>query len=551
MKPHEASTKECFNQAHDSLVQLTRTFWGQAGLCAVCGILTALAHPPFGVIGGIMAYGLWLWGLGRDLGPHPLRRAFILSWIAGFFYFLIGCFWVAEAFLVDAGTYGWMAPFAVCLLPLIAGFFWGLSGWVYRALRLTGLWRGIGFSVIFSTFEIARGTLFTGFPWNPAGASWKAGSLMSQTASLIGVYGLGLVTIAMVATLFSIDWKAGRKVWARPAFAVGLVFAVMIGWGAYRVATNPINPSAIKVRLVQPGIGQKAKWSRDGFRHLFTAYTDMSRAPVTDGHPPDLIVWSEGALPAGAEDLFSVQSWTSTVFQGLLKPNQTLIFGAYREDRNEQGGSEWKNSMIAVTGQGEQTRAKPIYDKYKLVPFGEFLPFEDLMGRLGIKSLVHFGDGFTAGAPTRPISLDHIGGFIPLICYEGLFSGLSQSSPGDPEPQMIINISNDAWFGVTSGPVQHLNLSSYRAIEEGLPLVRVTPTGISVITDALGRELRDSRLEMLAAGYKDIYIPKRIKSKVVKSNLKMNLVFILFSFLLISLKGTIYRQAAALGPEKT
>lgn len=484
-------------------------------LAVLSGIVLALAQPPFCFLPGLLGYAVLMVILEQDLGPKPLRAAYGIGWLAGFPYFLISCFWVADAFLVDAQAYGWMAPFAALLLPAGIALFWGAFALLYRWLlpRLHGHGaRFVLFALLFSIFEILRGTVLTGFPWNPAGSTWRAGDAMSQIASIAGVYGLGLVTVMIFASPAAV--LRGRGLRGYWPIAAGL--ALWIGcfvFGEVRLATTPVGWTDVTVRLVQPAIGQKLKWSEGGFEALLKAYVNMTEAPPKPGHrPPDIVIWPEGALPYTADDMFAANAWTAPVLYGMLSDHQSLIMGVSRSDIDATGRQVWRNSMMVMRRDGQQTRIEGYADKYKLVPFGEFMPFAEILNPLGMKALTHMDDSFTAGPRPHPVEFPGIPRFLPLICYEGIFPALSDgyyTRDNDPaRPKLIINISNDAWFGVWTGPRQHLNLAAYRAIEEGLPLVRSTPTGISVLVDPMGRVIPNTRLDLGKRAYVDLNIPQ-------------------------------------------
>ena len=526
------------------VMQWLRTIWGQRLVAAFCGSVCALAHPPFGWLIGLLGYGILMHLCQGDLGPKPLRRAFMLGWIAGFFYFLFGCFWVAEAFLVDAQTYGWMAPIAVCLLPLSMGLYWGLVLLIFRHLGIEGPWRGVAFALVFSVLEVARGTLFSGFPWNPVGASWRAGGAMSQLASLIGVYGLGFVTLVIATGLSlwrpSMWFQGGLRTVLKtqaPVISALVLLVISLGFGHWRLSGAQVEPSSLRVRIVQPAIGQSAKWSSGAQDRVFIDYYTLSKSapPLKDGRPPNLIIWPEGALPMSLEEMFSQQSWYAEAMGGLLRPGQTLLFGAYHSDYGDDNELIWRNSMITMRPMGQKIILDPVYSKFKLVPFGERLPFETLMTQLGVKSLVHVGDGFTPGPRTRVITVEGVGQVVPLICYEGLFPGLVSpfGDANEPRANFIINISNDAWFGLTTGPRQHLNLSSFRAIEEGLPLVRSTPTGISGIIDPFGRMIATTELKLGARGVRDHDVPRAIKPTLFSQSHNYFIVLEIIFFLIL------------------
>ena len=499
-------------------------------MAALSGLLIGFAQPPFGFWPGLLGYALLLWVLEGDLGPKPKRLAFLLGWLSAFTYYLVSCFWVAEAFLVDAATYGWMAPFAVTLLPAGLGLFWGLCGVVYLWLKPQGSRRFVFFAALFSGFEMVRGMALSGFPWDLSGATWKAGGAMSQTASVLGVYGLGFLTVAMFASPVAVRRGQGIKgYW--PVLAAVAVFAVCFIGGEVRLLTTRTSDTQTLVRLVQPAVGQKAKWSAGAFGSLFDDYVSMSRAaPAHGGRLPDIIVWPEGALPAIESDLFAADSWTAPVMAGLLHDNQVLIMGTTRQDLDGHGHEVWRNSMMVMRGLPQQTEVTGYYDKFKLVPFGEFTPFASLLNPLGMKALTHFDDSFTPGARTAPVTFAGLPRFLPLICYEGIFPSLDMTEyhvKNDiRRPYFIANISNDAWFGATSGPLQHLNLASYRAIEEGLPMIRSTPTGVSAMVDPLGRVKAGSAIGLGERGFRDVLLPERVDPTFYSGWRWLSLIFI-------------------------
>ncbi len=484
-------------------------------LALLAGALIGFAQPPFGFIPGLLGYALLLFVAEQDLGKRPKRAAFFVGWLAGFAYFFVGCFWIAEAFLVDAKTYGWMAPFAAALLPSGIGLFWGAFMLLYRYVRPAGAWRFLFFAALFSAFEITRGTILSGFPWNPAGATWKAGSAMSQVAAFIGVYGLTFVTVVIFSAPAVIRLKAGwRGLWP-----VAVALGVWLGGfalGEIRLATTPVTLTGLTVRVIQPAVGQEAKWTLGTFDHLFSDYVEMTQAPPKPGHPvPSVVIWPEGALPMMLEDVLGADTWTAPILTTMLRDKQSLIMGTSRSEKDAHGHTLYRNSMMAAHQAGDKFVIDGFYDKYKLVPFGEFTPFQDILNPLGMKALTHFDDSFTPGDRTHAVQFGTIPRFLPLICYEGIFPSLDMtqySGSDDPRrPHLIINISNDAWFGPTTGPRQHLNLASYRAIEEGLPMVRSTPTGISVLVDPLGRVVSGSKIDLGQRAFVDLTIPHRSK----------------------------------------
>ena len=482
-----------------------------AGMSLAAGAGAALAFPPFGALPGLLGYALLLGLWDRAGGGRPLRSAFWRGWLAGSAYFLICTWWVAEAFLVDAKNQGWMAPFAVALLAAGLGLFWGAAGALYAWLKPRALGRILVFAGCFCLLEWLRGHLLTGFPWDLAGETWRAGSAPSQAASLVGSYGLGWITVAVgAAPALLLDRDRRRD----GPIAVGLaavIVAGLYGFGLARLAHAPAPaPNAPWVRVVQADVDQSSKYDEALFRSIVERYVTLTARPSTArlaGRAPDIVIWPEGAIPAAVNDYLAPDTWTRAAITAALQPGQTLLLGAYRVD-GPLAKPVYYNALLGLRRQADRLELIGVYDKFRLVPFGEFLPLESLLGPLGIKDLVHVGDGFTAGPRPRPMAPGGLPSFQPLICYESLFPGfVREGSRAGGRPAWIVNISNDAWFGRSSGPWQHLNLASYRAIEEGLPIVRATPTGVSAVIDAFGRIQPGARLGPGAMNVIDTPLP--------------------------------------------
>jgi apolipoprotein N-acyltransferase len=539
---------------HPHIVRLMRLIQGLSrrprAMAALSGLFAALAQPPFGLLPGLLGYGLLLYALERDLGAKPKRTAFFMGWLAGFCYFLVSCFWVAEAFLVDAKTYGWMAPFAATLLPSGIALFWGAFAVLYTWLRPRNWSRFLFFASLFSLFEITRGTVLSGFPWNPAGSSWKAGSAMSQMAAYVGVYGLGFVTVLAFSAVGIVRRGRGVAGYA-PAIFGALVLIGCFTVGETRLLTTKISDTGYAIRFVQPAFSQEAKWTRSNFADLFETYVRMSKARPLPGHrAPDLIIWPEGALPVMWETLTDPDNWMLPSMTSLLADKQSLMIGTSRQELDTTGHLVYRNSMLVLRSEDGQTRVTGAYNKFKLVPFGEFTPYQDIANKIGISALTHFDESFTPGERTKPQSFPAIPRVLPLICYEGIFPSLDMTrykTQDTMRPKWIVNISNDAWFGPTTGPVQHLNLASFRALEEGLPMVRSTPTGISVVVDPLGRPVSGTDLGLGKAGYMDVTLPGAVTTTPFAQERNLIVIFISLFCLIVWLvdkailrkKGTI------------
>jgi apolipoprotein N-acyltransferase len=288
--------------------------------------------------------------------------------------------------------------------------------------------------------------------------------------------------------------------------------AALYAYGAVVLARAPVQDlHAPLVRIVQADVKQESKYDARLFASIVGRYVALTgQAPKGPAaRRPDIVIWPEGALPAALEDYLAPGSWTHDAIRAAMTPGQSLILGGYRFGTDSRGAPIAFNSLAVVKPQGAGLTIAGVYDKFRLVPFGEFMPLDTVVTRWGIKQFVHVGDGFTPGPPPRPLLVEGMPPMQPLICYESLFPGFvgDAGEASGVRAAWIVNISNDAWFGTGIGPRQHLNLASYRAIEEGLPMVRATPTGISAMIDAHGRVVKGERLGIGAYGVIDAPLP--------------------------------------------
>jgi apolipoprotein N-acyltransferase len=471
------------------------------------GLAAGLAHPPFGALPGLLGYALLL-GLLDTEGPRPLRSAFFRAWLAGLGYFAISCWWIVEPFMVDAANQGWMAPIA---LPLLAGglaLFWGLAGVLYRWIGHRGIARVFVFAGALALTEWLRGHVLTGFPWDLPGETWAAGSMPSQAASLVGAYGLTWFTVALAAAPALLFDRTSRLEKAVTGLVILGFLGVLYAYGSLRLANAPVAVNAPVIRVVQADIDQKSKWRPENLAQIFDTYVSLSQRPAAVR--PDVIVWPEGALPAVIDDLLAPDSPYGPRLRDAIAPGQTLMMGANRAQlQPDRVSFAYFNSLLAFRREDDGLRVTGIYDKHHLVPFGEYMPLGELATKVGFRSLVHMPDDFTAGPPPKPLTPAGVPPVQPLICYEALFPGFVREAAlrSGVRPGWILNVSNDAWFGVTSGPLQHLNMASYRAIEEGLPMLRATPTGVSAVIDAFGRVEPGARIGLGGLGVIDARLP--------------------------------------------
>ncbi len=476
--------------------------WRAALLAVVAGAVSALSLPPYYFSPVLLVtFPVLVWLLDGAVAPagsnNFIRRfwpAFKTGWFFGFGYFLASFWWVGKAFLVDADEFIYLLPVAVLALPAGLALFWGGATAVARLAwgssgKRHGWLRIVALACTFAIFEWIRGTVLTGLPWNNIGYGAMPTALFMQSSALFGLYGMAFFTV-LVAAGFGVALAENRKLIVLP---VVLVLA-HVGYGFYAlsVATNA-TVAGVNIRIVQPAINQSEKWQPENEAEIMARYLDLSNAnkgpEASSVGAFTHIIWPESAFPF----ILTERRDQLAAIANLLPPTTTLITGAMRLEKASAGSDGQRkifNSLFVIDGNGEIIEAR---DKTRLVPFGEFLPFQNTLENLGIAQLTGLRGGFARGNIRKPVALKSAPPFLPLICYEVIFSGkvVPEDSAESERPQWIVNLTNDAWFGMSAGPYQHAQQVQVRAVEEGLPVVRAANSGISMVVDANGR-IRES-----------------------------------------------------------
>jgi apolipoprotein N-acyltransferase len=432
-------------------------------------------------------------------------QAFAGLWALGLGYFTITMHWIIEPFLVDAPRHGWMAPFALALMASGLALFWGLAGAFAR-------WAGGGalaLAVSLTLAEIARAHAFTGLPWALAGHIW-IDTPLARLAAIAGPHGLTLLTFALAAAL------------APPrATSVLPLAASAAAWVALDPGPAPAPAAgAPLIRLVQPNIPQDQKWDPALIPDHVARHLRLTAGPPgPDGTPapaPALVVWPETTLPYLLGDA-----------AGLLAEATAAAGGAPLATGIARGeGGLYFNSLALTDATG---RVAAVYDKHHLVPFGEYVPFGDWLGRFGIRGLAATdGGGWSRGPGPAVIEVPGLGTAMPLICYEGIFAEEVNAMPD--RARLLLLVTNDAWFGRQVGPYQHLAQGRLRAIEQGLPMVRAANTGISALIDPHGRIL--GQIPLGAEGVLDLPLPAALPPTPYSRGGDAPLVFALLAAIL-------------------
>lgn len=468
-----------------------RTPWQRRGIAAAAGAMATLGHAPFQLtLFFVAAITVLVWLLDVSATKErKLRSAFSMGWFFGLGHFATGLYWVAAAFNVDSDAWGpvWGIPATLALASGLALFF-GLGAIIAMLLWTKDVRRIAAFTIGLFVSEWLRGHILTGFPWLMPGYVWTPGEAISQLASLIGAYGLTLLTLliaAAPAALADGGQPAGRRF--APVLVAALLVGMGWGWGAQRIASAPIVlPGAQPiVRVADSGLGQAEKWQNrpDQEWRVLQRYLEATGAP-TDDNAASIVIWPEGAIPVVNFFMLEDPGFMAALGQGL--GDRVLITGLTRREL-QADGLAYFNSAAVIDGVNSEARVSQIYDKNHLVPFGEYIPLWNLVSNFNIAPLQRIGSGFEAGPPPTRLVVPGAPPAVVLICYEAIFPGMTPR--GEGRPGWIVMVTNDAWFGGGSGPYQHYAMARYRAIEEGLPIARAASGGISAIVDSYGREV--------------------------------------------------------------
>jgi len=477
--------------------------WHRWATAFAFGALAVPALPPVNLFPLLfVSFSALVWMID---GSRSGRGAFAAGWWFGFGHFVFGLYWIGNALLVDADRFAWMLPFAVCGLPAGLAFFTGAAAWLVHRFGGAGIGRILIFAVAWSGLEWLRGHILTGFPWNLIGYVWTASPAMLQSTAFVGIYGLSVVTAAAAASpaaLVDAPGRGGppsRRSWAPSLVAMAILSAIWAG-GALRLAGAPGDVvEGVHVRVVQAAIPQQMKWDRAAQADIFGRHLALSAEPAEN--PPTIVVWPETATPFFLIDYPETLAAVATV----VPRGGAVVTGTPRGARDVNGMRTVWNSVAVVAEDG---RVAGLYDKAHLVPFGEYVPMRAL---LGFAKITPGTVDFTAGPGPRTLDIPGAPPVSPLVCYEAIFPGAVVDRAA--RPGWLLNVTNDAWYGYSAGPHQHVAIVGVRAVEEGLPLVRAANTGISAVFDAYGRTI--ARLGLGETGVLDTPLPAALPGATV------------------------------------
>lgn len=440
------------------------------------GLLISSALPPIYIIPLAVA-GFTGHLLQLDLCSNK-KQSFWLGWWLGWGYFTGGLYWISFALLTDFKNFGWMMPFAIFGISAVLAFYTAIISMLTFMLPFKSVSRVLIFAVLWVVFEMLRGILFTGFPWNLIGYIWTFSDSMLQLTSITGIWGLSFVTVIAFAMPFTLFKKGGIKASAICAVMLAVIWA----GGYYRLSNGKTEMvDNVKLRIVQANIAQDNKWDINLRNQIVRKYLAMTKSEGFDAVTH--VVWPESALPFFMEP----DSELVAAIKEVVPKNGAVITGSMHVQQGGYGFIEkiW-NSLHVIDDKGDIIA---VYDKHHLVPFGEYVP---LRGILPVEKITHGHSDFSEGTGVATLSIPNFPKFSPLICYEAIFPGAVIDKNNMPEA--MINVTNDAWYGKSSGPYQHFEMVRVRAAEHGIPLIRSANTGISAVIDPYGRIVAETEL---------------------------------------------------------
>ena len=517
--------------------------WERRIIAFMAGAVGVLAMPPIGLLPSLfisMSIALWLIdgsiGTKNNAWLKKIMSAASAGWWFGFGYFICGLWWLGAAFLAEGEEFIWAMPLGVIGLPAALAVFHALGFGIARIIWSTGSGRIFALAAGLGFTEWLRGHILTGFPWNTFGQAFGEYVVTAQFASLIGVEGLSVLAILIFATPALIATSITQKTKYQPIFWASCGLLIIIIYGGLRLGLNGgLNPQLnkeniienVKLRVVQPNISMFDKHNAKNGDKLLESYLKLSdkatSAATSSIADVTHVIWPESPFPFLLAQTPHALNQISAKLQGKV----TLITGAIRVDlASGTKPQKFFNSIQVVAKDGVISDA---YDKVHLVPFGEYLPspFQVIVNKLGLRQFVHVPGGFEAGSLLRSIQADGMPPILPMICYEAIFPREFSRDLllGRASPKLIVNVTNDAWFGNSFGPYQHFSMSRIRAIEQGLPLIRSANTGISAVIDPYGRIVK--ALPVGIADVIDSPLPKAIEMTVYLTHCKSFAIWLL------------------------
>lgn len=502
----------------------------------LAGAFCSLAFSPFNCfIAATVSFSIFYFLLeetpkhAHHHGHHKKldkKQIFFIGFCYGFGYFLAGVYWISISLFVDIEKFFWLVPFAIILIPAVLAMYIGLFTltykWLVRELKcVENYQRILVFSVAWLCFEVLRSQLYSGFPWNLIGYIWMFDPVFAQSASIFGVYGLSL--FAVLICLFPVLFLNINTVKKIKEITLGdeilAVFLTMIllgnlTYGFKRIDEQKIvKDSETKLRLVQANIKQEIKWDPQQKYKNFAKHIEMTNSRDLTG--VKAVIWSETSVPYVIDDNPELLEKLRLA----TPPKGSLITGGLRVARDSESPEKISNIWNSVFLL-EENGVRNFYDKHHLVPFGEYVPLQKYLPFL--EKITDGAVGFSSGPGPKTLQAEAFS-FSPLLCYEVIFS--NNVIDQDKRPDLLVNLTNDAWFGNSPGPYQHFVMARMRAIEEGISLARVAGSGITAYIDPFGRIVK--KIGLNEEGMIDVALIKKLEPTIFEKYSYLPLILLI------------------------
>ena len=501
------------------------TGWRRPVSIILLGMISATALPPWYFMPGIFAFSVLATLLFKC--ANSVETACV-AWLFSFGYHLLGMHWLSNAFLIDSDKFAFLIPISFLGLPAVLALFPACLLSLFPLISSSIPKNTIAIASLWSLSDYIRGHLFTGFPGNLTSYAMSVSESLSQAASVLGAYGLNFLIIFVGIGPSVLLVK--RCFWTKHSLNI-LILCFLIPpvlWVAGMVRLLEANVTTdpnVLIRIVQANISQKDKWRPELKFKNISKYLKLSNLPTKINYNTrsiqniDFIIWPETAVPA----FLATDKKLRTSIMHALPTSSRLITGA--PAIAAQPKTQLHNSLFVISS---DAKIDAQYNKVRLVPFGEYVPLKDW---LPISKIVQGLADFRAGSGLKVLNVPLLGFISPVICYEIIFPGDVIKEQERNQSNLIINLTNDAWFGNGAGPRQHLAIAKMRAIEEGVPLIRSANTGISGFYDAYGRTMGEISLNQ--EGILDRYLTNPTPHRTIYSRFGNSIYLLLLLVCLI------------------
>ncbi len=465
----------------------------------VLGVLSALAFAPIFILPAFMISFALAFKIADNLPSYKKVCAF--GYWFGFAHFVIGLYWIGNALLVDFVSFGWLYPITIMSIGAFFGLFAIPSFIIWHFMRSGNLYvKVLSFACVWVLAEWLRSFFLTGFPWNMLGTVFAFHDAYIQTASIWGTYGLSFIAVLLVGCVYAMF---SNKISIGFTALLGIIIALST-FGFWRISTYDAVSSDIKIRMVQPSIPQSMKWKSSELESNFFEYVNLSKKEGLE--QVDFVIWGETALPFDIR----YRSEYKEFIKDAIPDNGYLVTGVVRFELFDNYYSPY-NSMYVIDKNADIVN---FYDKNHLVPFGEYIPFRKHLPNW-VRPITNNIADFATSEKFKNIKLNNYPDFGGLICYEIIFPDNVVNR--NAKPKWLVVLTNDGWYGKSSGPYQHLVAAQMRAVEEGITIVRSANSGISAIVSPMGQIL--NKIDLHEKGYLDVFLPKNIEINTLYSHI--------------------------------